>query len=369
MEKCKKYKKSLTMLMYLLLIMGLMGCGKKKIDVMETLSLKYDGVNGYGTAELSNEYSWEEEALEAAEIKIDDLESWDDVSNIENAVSYELSPTENLSNGDEIIVKVSIDNEAVKKYKINLVGEEKKFTVSGLNEVEEVDLFENIDILYEGISPIMSAKLNNAFLNLNGYSVKYELDKDKNISAGDIITVTADYDQKGMLEKGYKAESDTKEFTVPNGPKYVTSLSEIPSELLEKMKKQAEDGLKASAANSGEKDSITGIEFLGNYFLKLKDGMWGNQGYNSIYMVYKMDVVTSQDSFSYYSYTKFQDLILLEDGTCSVDLSNCKRPNGFFEKIYSGYYFYSGYLDLDSLFNENITKNIDSYEYESNVIE
>ena len=67
----------------------------------------------------------------------------------------------------------------------------------------------------------------------------------------------------------------------------------------------------------------------------------------------------------------------MKDGSCSLNLANYKMPKGsaFSKKIYSGEgfwegdYFYQGYEELDTLFNNCVAQNIEKYEYESSVIE
>lgn len=87
----------------------------KKIDVTETLTLNFSGADGYGVAELDNTYEWEESAF--TEAGIESIENFSELENaliIEGAVSYNVYPSENLSNGDEVIVTAVVDNDAVK---------------------------------------------------------------------------------------------------------------------------------------------------------------------------------------------------------------------------------------------------------------
>lgn len=67
--------------------------------------------------------------------------------------------------------------------------------------------------------------------------------------------------------------------------------------------------------------------------------------------------------------------MLLEDGTCSFDLSTATVPKGsVFFGVASGeiYWaadkiYFTGYGDLDSLFNKQVTSKIGEYKYESTV--
>ncbi len=372
-----KIIKKVLVLNSLILLAGLLAaCGAKKIDVTETLTLSYSGANGYGVAELENEYDWEATAFEEA--GIESIETFSDLGDafiIESAVTYEVSPKENLSNGDEITVTATINNEKTDAYNLKLVAKKRTFTVEGLPEIKQVDLFENIDVLFQGTAPYATAKITDE--NTDHYvNTQYKLNKDSGLNIGDIVTVTAQYDKDELLAKGYMAESDTKEFEVMNVSKYVTELSEIPDEILGKMKKQMEDAMLAHVASKWtEKESLSGMNYIGSYLLKLKNEMYGYEP-NYLYLIYKIDVENSEGALSYYTYCRFSDLIILEDGTFSVDLSSYKTPSGTRvlgissgEVFGKGNYYYLGYEDIESMFNNCVTANIEYYEYESSVAE
>ena len=48
----------------LLAIIGLTGCGKKAFNVSEGIEVNIDGYNGYGVCTLENEYEWVEDVME-----------------------------------------------------------------------------------------------------------------------------------------------------------------------------------------------------------------------------------------------------------------------------------------------------------------
>lgn len=379
-----KILKPVTIGALLLLITGsLVGCGKKEIDVMDGVKLEFNGVSGYGTASITNEYYWEDEALEAAGFtdKMDSkdgnevLEALQGVYIIEGAVKYEISPNENLSNGDEVTVIATVDNESVDDYNIEFTGIVKRFKVEGLKEVEQIDLFEGVEIKFEGFAPYVKATVNSQNANKD-INVSYSIDKNDNLTIGDTVIVTAEYDEESLLQKGCIAKENTKKFVVEECDRYVTQLQDIPQEMISKMNKQFEDAFRAYVAQSWvDKESLNSIEYLGSYLLTPKEGVDVSLK-NIYYGVYKIDIDNDGDTFSYYSYCQFKNIIILKDGTCSVDLADYTMPEGssFFgsvsgEAFWIGDLFYKGYEKLDSLFNNCVTKNIDRYEYESNVEE
>ena len=372
-------KRSVSIIIISMCLLCLSGCGlwKKKIDVTKTLSLKFNGVNGYGTADLVDAYLWEDEAFKKAGIK--DLNSLTALGNafaIENAVSYDISPSEDLSNGDKVTVTASINKEVAKNYKLKLTAKERQFTVEGLPEVQEVDLFENVNVTFDGIAPYVTASIDNSY-NEKYVFTTFSLDKNSGLNIGDVVTVSANYDNERLLESGYKAKSDTKEFKVEETDRYAVIISEISQDIFDKMQKQAEDAIKASVSKWKNPDHLQSIDYCGSYLLDKKVEFANAYGpYNMIYLIFKVNVKTPEEEFSYYSYCKFEDIVILKDETCSLNLANYDMPEGsaFFgnvsgEAFVKGEYYYIGYEDITSLFNQCVTKNIEYYEYESSVKE
>lgn len=361
-------KRKIVVLLSILCVMLLTGCGKKKIDVMENMTVKFDGYNGYGTVELENEYAWENEAFEIAGIEsIDGLNTLGEALVIEGAVSYEITPNENLSNGDEITVKATIDEAVLENYKFELVAEqEKKFVVENLPELTSIDPFEYIEITYDGISPNGKAIISNKASEDCPVIYHYTVEPESGLKNGDVVNVTiSDMNPEDKaLENGYKLSQLEKEYTVSGLMHYADSLSEIPDDAMNQLKQQTEDIIRADVAESNNY-SVKNLEFLGNYFLDAKDDNIYS-GYNYCYYVYKVDV-EGKTNESYYYYSGYYDILILEDGTCSYDFNKCVRPNNFYGRL--DYAIIYAHDNLDSLYNECVTKNLDKYTFESTVTE
>lgn len=357
-------KSSVSIIFISMCLLFLSGCGllRKKIDVTETLSLKYNGVDGHATAELVDAYEWEAEAFKKAGIKeIDSFDSLGDALVIESAVTYDISPNKNLSNGDEVTVTASIDEDVAKKYKLKLTSKEREFIVEGLPDVEKIDLFEDVVVNFEGIAPNVTASLNS------NYSEKYvitafTLDKNSGLDIGDVVTVRANYDKDQLLKDGYKAKSDTKEFRVENVSKYISSLEDIPKDADETLKKQTEDTIVANVAKL-KSYSLDELIFLGNYFIKKKDsGAWGDD--NCTFYIYQVKISNEEETMSYFYYVGYLNLILTEDNLCVYDFNNKTKP---YKSIYCGWNIIDGYINYDEMFNTCITKNLENYTYENTV--
>lgn len=385
-------KKVLCGIMALGVMTAFTGCGKENVDVSAKADVLFNGYNGYGQATVSKG-SW-----------IRDIESQfcTDMSLLEvglleetlgDAVEYTLSPSENLSNGDEVVLTIEVNNDALEKYDFKLSGGTKTYTVSGLDEIESFDPFENVAVNFGGMSPNGTASINTSDVK-NDISLNYTLDKNSGLKNGDEVTVTIsshggsnveDY----CLSNGKIPTATQKTFTVDGLASYAMKLDEIPDEAYTKMLNQAEDTFKSSASSWAEGNSIKKVEPIGYYFLTPKEGfsVYTN---NELYCVFKItaDVTgfanpeeakaenaeKQKREDSYYTFYKYSDIVILPDGTCSVDLSSGYQPSNTINSKYGtyswgsmSYYRFYGYKDLDSMFNECVTSKISNYTYENTV--
>ncbi len=383
-SKMKTMKKLISLLLALgtlIVCLSFTGCNAT-VDTTQTLTVKFKGVNGYGTATLEDEYDWIDEVNKSD----DELELLANEVKMREAVKYSLDKTDHLSNGDE--VTVTITTKEVKDLNMNFKDGEIKFTVEGLKEAETFDPFEDLNISFEGYAP-------NGTLNISGGdgTLTFTADKTKGLKNGDTITITAKPsvgDMERYIETYNKIYSpESKEYTVEGLAAYVTKLDEIPDDVLNKMKAQAEDAIKATAANKYTADGCVfkSADFLGYYFLNAKDGTSTNPR-NAIYCVYKCTQTLKgaapgpnntvlQDQVHddvYYTWYAFTNAMILPDGTCSVDMSSGSLTSaqtnatiGYRTFVGYNYYVLYGYKDIDAMVNDTITKNVDKYTYENTV--
>lgn len=355
----------------------LTGCGEKEINLEDYLSVTYSGPNGYATANVDFDYLSFGDAI--AENSKNETMSLIEIGIAADNVTIDNDASENLSNNDTFTVTFNWDASKAKELGLKYIGKEKTYTVEGLEDVTEIDPFQDVTIEYSGTAPAGKADVKNNSSDSFLSTLRYSASKTSELSNGDKIVVkidTSDVEQKA-LENNYVLTQTEKEYVVEGLPYYVSVLSDIPDEMMEKMKKQTEDVIDAGAAEwNKENEILNGKEFLGNYLLIKKDSkLYGDNNY--CYCIYKINATCEGEEFSYYYYVGFKDIIILEDGQCSVDLTNNIKPygNAFWGHVsgeaflMGSNHYYIGYQDLDSMFNNCVTKNIDDYTYESTVIE
>lgn len=366
------------------------GCGATEINLNDYLDVTYSGYDSAGVA--TSEFDIDKmikDNSEAFGIKGDvtDSELLKIEADLDDVIDGSLDKTTDLSNGDSVSYKwnVSMTDKLKEKYKVEFVSEDKEFKVDSLDAVEEFDPFENLEVTFSGIAPNGSAKISGSIEEVP--SLYFKADKTSELKNGDIITITLDSYEDDIesycLEYGKVPTELEKEVTVEGLSSYVSKIDEIPEDMQEKMKQQAVDSFNANAAGWAEGNSLENAEFIGYYFLSPKEGFYTSYD-NLLYCVYKITAnitgCTSENTDEqqtaqeeYYTFYRYSDIMILDDGTCSVNLSDGRMTNNRIESNYgavnfwfSSYYFY-GYWDLDSMFNECVTQEISDYNYESTV--
>ena len=311
-------------------------------------------------------------ALPAAELMISDC------------VDASLSQTDSLSNGDVITLIWNCDEERAKEYYgCRLVYEDIEYEVQGLDQIETFDPFADIELVFSGIAPDGRVELLNHSTDPIVGELYYTVTPSDGLSNGMTVEVSIDDSNMNYWVENYgmvPAET-SKEFTVEGLGSYALTLAEIPADTLDAMKAQSEDAINAYVARDWEEYVIlNSATYLGSYMLVPKD--LENDGYDiDVYMVYKLQIHEYapeegvDNTFESYIWIKFENPIVLPDGSGSVDLSDYELCGDRFRRTItwgSGIFnertlTYRGYENLDSLFNTCVTSRIDEYAYESTV--
>lgn len=388
------------------------GCGGSTptIDLNKYVEIEFDGVNTVGTAKASfneSQFStdWKDKLKISKEGKkllekeyggdLDEyLEGLDLSEFIVFAIGGALDKSTGLSNGDTVKYSFMVDeNEITSILNCELVYEDFEKTVEGLRDPETFDPFEGVTVEFSGTAPYGTATVNPS----SSGSLFFELDKRDNLNNGDTVTVKIssggeDINAYCLNVIGKVPTTTEKTFTVEGLPKYVTSLDEIPEDLLNKMKKQAEDVFKSNAAkwqhDDRSKDAyqymdMRDLKYVGEYLLVSKSSDIYSSHSNVLTLLYKpvvyVDVLNRderyEDIITYYWDISFYDILIDQEGKVVADTSKYGQTHGEFQKetgISSGYSYYdkytvSGYNTMDDVYRELISKNLENYEHEDNI--
>ena len=370
------------------------GCGKVEIELNDYVEVDYSGYDTIGAVRysidfdsmiaenpnafgLSEKYSLQEgEAVRAA---------------LSSSIGGSFDENNLLTNGDNIEFAWYVNEEKLtEKYPVTFIYSDIEYTVSGLEELKDFDPFEYIEVSFSGIAPD-GQLLINTDNNIPIKDIYFNAESFYGLSNGDIVTVTSDHGslEDLCLDNGYKLVKTSQEYTVEGLNYYAEELGQIPEELMEAMNRQAEDMLTAYYSERPVVKSIKSTELLGHWFISEKEGFEPDI-HNSLYCVYKVALnisgyqVKNKDkgiintTQAYYIFVQFNDIKIMADGSGDVDLNGCEITEAAKNKVNTGYYHpdswmwlvgdeVRGYEDLDSMFSECVSSNIDEYNYESTV--
>lgn len=158
------------------------------VDPFDVLTVTFTGVDGYGDLELkenSNDFYFYADDYDYGKLK----------------------------NGDTVKIIANFDEYSLLKDNKIATASEKTYTVSGLTEVEEKDVFEGVTVTFSGIDGYGEAELEDDG-SFDDYYIYYYLDKDYELSNGDTVTITADFDEDYLSRNGIVAKASEKTVTV-----------------------------------------------------------------------------------------------------------------------------------------------------------
>lgn len=207
---------------FLFIIIGVTGlcvfAGRlnRTINLERFVNVEFNGLNGNGTARITaNDEAYSDvELLEKLYPDVSTREALLNFLDLMNNVEYTLSKETGLSNGDKITIKVNYDDKLFKKEKIYVKNSEFTVKVAELSDGKVIDVFDGLEVFYEGFSgkgyAMFGMENCTEFVKDN---VRFQYDE-SDFSNGDIITVTAIYDERTAEDELIIVKSDTKEYTV-----------------------------------------------------------------------------------------------------------------------------------------------------------
>lgn len=301
--------------------------------------------------------------------------------------------TSGLSNGDVVTYTWDDNQDAAKElFGVNVKCSDITYKVSGLQKVDFFDAFDGVTVEFNGTAPHGTAAVNCLPTAAAAESLTYTLDTTDGLKNGDTVTLTVrsyQDDFSDCIQKyGTLPAATEKTFTVQGLDEYVTSADKLSETALTALKAQAEDTLKAYAAARWDAGSeqLVGMDYLGNYLLTPKpDSTWTEN--NLITLVYKVNVHNQYKNFNdeeyeannaYYWYITFKNVSVNGEGAISQGLNDYTTPNDRMEidsglKMYSFSdstfcWNYAGYKTLDGLYSAAVTRNIETYNHQDNLL-
>ena len=347
----------------IIIIAASAGSGKTAIDLADYVTVEITGYDGEGTASVSVNSGW---YLEAYNI-IEDKYSNKPAKYLEAAaalvyvdVDAQADKTEGLSNGDVITITITVDDGGADGLPVKFRTSTFTYEVEGLAELTTVDLFEDVEVVFEGCAPYATVSVEG---DCDYIYVYYYCDIYSNLSNGDTVTIYAEYDADDLLDAGYKAESNTMEVTVSGLGSYVMELSDFSDEAIETMKSNADKIIQAEIDNYTMTDTYE-LEYTGLYFISLKEDVSYSSNINGVYLVYHATgtLSYSMGDFDYYIVFGYSDVAENADGSYTLNLADGDYAGG-----YLSWEPTLGYETLEAAYDELVSANSGYYNYETTI--
>lgn len=197
------------------------GCGSKDepekgvLDFKDFISVEYEGYDGEGYISIKKDPKLyeDEELLEKVYPSKKAEKAQEKLEEVMGHVYYSADNTSGLKNGDEVKVKVEYDEESVKR--LDVENEEFTIVVEGLKENEEIDVFDKLNVTFEGYDGRGTVKFDSSSCDeFTRDYVRFETENYNKLTNGDKITVKANYSKSSAKYKHVDVKSDSKEYTV-----------------------------------------------------------------------------------------------------------------------------------------------------------
>ncbi len=276
-----------------------------------------------------------EDAAEFAEV----LEAEDLIDQMEK--SGTLDPVSGLENGDTVTHRWDCEEEVKtfrSKYFIFLRDKDVDYTVTGLTEVGEFDAFEGVKVTFAGASPDGTASVSIPEPTEIQLELTYTVSPSVGLSEGDTVTVTVtagdeDVDEYCISNYGRKPKKASQKFEVTGLSQYVSSLEEVPDELISQLRESADERFRTENGldmeGGGDRYTLTPI---GEWLVPSGEG--GTDG-SRLFLLYKAQVrdwYTDADGNLYaktnefYWYLLFRNLVCGTDGTVAPGEESPETP-------------------------------------------
>lgn len=317
----KTSKLVLFALMLALAVLGMSACGKTKVNVADGITVSFWGVDGHGHATILYDEDDPDEftpkfvydLMTSGKISAD---NWEALIALSNAISYELDNPSDLSNGDTVTVVIDVNEAIFESLGLSAKSMELQFTVEGLEEVEEIDAFEDFEIVYEGVSP--EARTSQTVRQEMGdVTITYTLSSNTYLKNGDVITVTASIPEGTR----YELKEDTKTFTVSGVDEYLQDGSKLTDEVLKEMRQVTDEAMNqmVNKWQSGWNDGNDYYTFDAPQYVGYEFMCSPNCNENLVFMGYKTPVGGEFGGYDTYFWFEFRNVIVKADGTMEVD--------------------------------------------------
>lgn len=316
-----------------------------KIDMKKAFTVDFKGLNGSARAVVTpDEMYLYKTVMDAMGLKAENLGNLSDVfsgnfdygsllsgysnamalESLINSIEIECTPSENLSNGDKVEVTISCNEDAFKKQKIKIKNTSFTVKVEDLLDGTEYDLFKDVKLIYNGVSPDISVSVDTMDCDdfVRNYVNFTVAEKSSHYKNGDVITLNATYNENAAEEKLYVIKNLTKEYTISGQTEYLKSFEGIDTAGLQKEVSDHLESFISSNYSSGSyfwgHGRVKSVESKGlqsGWLLNIKENRVSYGSKNSYLSIYKYTVICEDETTDIYVMVRIDSVVKNSDGS------------------------------------------------------
>lgn len=292
---------------------------KNRLNPSDYIKVVYSGADGYASAECVVDTEKVYKALAGREKNMDKLTAYRKLADsLKGSVT-----AKDISNGDKLEVQVTYDAQAAKAAGIVVTKNQYQVKAAGISAGENINLFEQVEVIFAGISPEAYVVINNHWADTYLNSLVFTADKPSGIKVGDSVTISCSADAAELARHGYVVSMTTAQFTADRLSSYVSAVDQIDQAVLLNIEKEAAGTVAAQTADmtfrmlyraTGNADYLYAfnderaddIQLLKRVFLTRKNQNEGTIE-NYLYLIYRADIAnsdTSMEAFFAFEYTQ-----------------------------------------------------------------
>ena len=242
-------------------------------------------------------------------------------------------------------------------------------TVSGLEEIREIDPFEGVELTFDGTSPNAFASAQNNSSEPALEYVYFEVSPNDGLKEGDTVTVRIpNYDEEDIIKNyGVRFSQTEKTYTVEGVDAYLMTNDNLDPAALETMKQATEEYVEEYFNDDYRAKEIkaSDVQYVGYYLLTNKStNVW--TGYNKVYVVYSATVSSKAKKKTFkpktvYFPVEYDDIKKLADGTYEINTSY-RRILGSTDLQFGYWQTVDGYTSLETMADELIHDDEENYD-------
>jgi hypothetical protein len=251
-----------------------------------------------------------------------------------DVIGLTISKNQGLSNGDTVTVEVTVNEENAKKNRVAFTNTTVEYTVDGLDDMDKVDVFEDIEVSFTGENGKGKASVVSVSSDPFLSSVKYVCEPSENLSNGDVIMVKAVVDDEIIQKYQKKPEVTEKEATVVSLARYAAGRYELTDVAYGKLYDEGVRSIRkvllgdderytAAALGEGaakiEDAKLDDAWITGIFFITPNAENGGAPFYNRVVVIYGLKTDDSGQKGREFEYPVVFENVLVTDN----DLLNC----------------------------------------------